>query len=907
MPRAIQIRSSSRRRLACGLVLAGAVTSAVALAAAPPAIRSVPPGMTARPAASGFSAVPGAEPGPGRVCGARVEGALDLIQQRIERTLVAPEPTVYSTDTAGIAVLEDDGTFFYAGPGSRPVLDVARVAQVFYQTHADEYDALAIYLTSGLSTWLGSSTALAANYLVQNDVSGIGLESFDLHEWLATPPGLHTLLSMNGLDRYPDDPDQVFNDPGDTFTAMDVLAHEYAHRWLAYVYVDSAGLPVPALLGRDYQHWNFFADVDSSVMEGCDWISPAPDSFLTDGVTNGYGRLDQYLMGLRTKAEIDSFFVVNEPYAFNPPGTYIPTSIPEVGIGCRGTATWWRVSDIEGAEGARVPDAASSPHAFHVAVLLVTPHGSPATDADLTKLGVFRSRFVSYFETATGGRATMDVTLGSRAGHVRIATARLPDTEDFAIPRALGTRVSIDQGGIRLAVDPASVRAFMRIGVGGWSAFPMIGVAPDSFVATLPAVPPGGTVEYYVYAASDSIGIDATDPPAGAAAPYRYFAGPDVIPPLVVHVPMPSQTASRLPVTLLARITDNGALDSTWIETSVNGGPSVTLPLVSAGRDSFSAAIGAGLKLGDRLAYRFVARDHAAIPNYGFSNAAFDTLVAGTDWIEDFENGIQSGWVVSRQRRRDPWCLTQQRAFGGSGTAWKAGALDTLPYPPHLDGALDTPYLIGVDPAAVLTFEHWWDLEAEPNGIADDGAILEVQIGYSGTWQLVPRPSYTHTSEDVALGMESPCWSGSSGGWRSEAVSMAPYAPGPVRFRFHMAADDFVGREGWYVDHVRLVAPGSPVALVPADAPAFRVAPPAPNPAGARIRQGLTLARPANVSWELFDPAGRRVAVLWRGPRGEGAGELSAALPREVTPGLYFLRVAIDGAPRAIARVAVVR
>ena len=94
MPRAIQIRSSSRRRLACGLVLAGAVTSAVALAAAPPAIRSVLPGMTARPAASGFSAVPGAEPGPGRVCGARVEGALDLIQQRIERTLVAPEPTV---------------------------------------------------------------------------------------------------------------------------------------------------------------------------------------------------------------------------------------------------------------------------------------------------------------------------------------------------------------------------------------------------------------------------------------------------------------------------------------------------------------------------------------------------------------------------------------------------------------------------------------------------------------------------------------------------------------------------------------------------------------------------------------------------------------------------------------------
>src|SRR5262249_11973221 len=156
--------------------------------------------------------------------------------------------------------------------------------------------------------------------------------------------------------------------------------------------------------------------------------------------------------------EIDSFFVVNEPYAFDPPGIYIPTSVPEVGIGCRGTATWWKVSDIEAANGPRIPDAASSPHAFHVGFLLVTPHGSPAIDADLTKLGVFRSRFVSFFEAGTGGRATMDVSLGSRAGRVRIAAARLPDTEDFASPRALGAHVSIDQGGIRLAVDPASVR-----------------------------------------------------------------------------------------------------------------------------------------------------------------------------------------------------------------------------------------------------------------------------------------------------------------------------------------------------------------------------------------------------------------------------------------------------------------
>ncbi|MBI1799990.1 MAG: hypothetical protein HYR73_09955, partial [Candidatus Eisenbacteria bacterium] len=345
-----------------------------------PLIARVPDGMPPRPGSGRLYErrdVPAADRNPGRACATRLEGVLDAISRHAGRALAQPLPTAYSIDTAGIAVMEDDGTFFYNSPGPRAALDVAALAQAFYRTHGDDYDALAIYLSSGLSDYLGSATALAAAYIVKNEVAGIGLDAFDLSAGLGTPPRLGALLSMNGLQHYPADPDSVIGGPTDTFTAMDVLAHEFGHRWLAYVWVDSAGQPVPALLGRDFSHWNFFADVDSSVMEGCDWANPAPDSFVTDGVSNGYGRLDQYLMGLRAESEIDSFFVINDASSFDPPGTYVPWSIPYVGIGCRGRATWWRVSDIEAVNGPRVPDAASSPHTFRLATVLVTPHGSP--------------------------------------------------------------------------------------------------------------------------------------------------------------------------------------------------------------------------------------------------------------------------------------------------------------------------------------------------------------------------------------------------------------------------------------------------------------------------------------------------------------------------------------------------
>ena len=130
-----------------------------------------------------------------------------------------------------------------------------------------------------------------------------------------------------------------------------------------------------------------------------------------------------------------------------------------------------------------------------------------------------RSSFGPYFAAATRYLGAADCSIDSRAGRVCITHTPLPDLESAAEPRNVGARVFISQAGIPIAVDPASVRLFWRAAGGGaYSEVPMAPAGADSFAAVFPAVGADGDYEYYVYAASDSSGIEASDPPSGAAA-----------------------------------------------------------------------------------------------------------------------------------------------------------------------------------------------------------------------------------------------------------------------------------------------------------------------------------------------------------------------------------------------------
>ena len=718
---------------------------------------------------------------------------------------------------------------------------------------------------------------------MRNQIQGIGLDSFDYGAEFGSPSRLGGALVMNGLHRYLANPNQPTG--VDQFTPMDLLAHELGHRWSSYVYVDSAGTPRPSLLGRSRAHWSFRTDTDASIMEGCSWARVSSDSFVTDSVTTGFGGLDLYLMGLQSEAETDSVLKVYDAYDWNPPppypDSYGDVEYPQVGVGCRGRAYYWKVADIVSLNGPRVPSSATAPRSFRIAFALIVPPGTAPTAADLQKVETFRNAFVPYFHYASRGKGAVDATLDSRAGKVVIDHAPLHDTENTSSPRTIGARITIDQAGIPIALDPSSARVHWRQNGGPWNVQPMAVAGPDSFTATLP--PPGGpaTIEYWLEASSDSVGIAAIDPPAGAASPYTYQEGPDALPPVVVHVPVRAQGWQRMPQNLLACVTDNAALDSVWVEYRVNGGPLQTVGASVAGADSFQAAIGAGLGMGQWVAYRFVARDAAAAPNLATSNATFDTMRVQKDWAIELENGAEGTSVdgLSSVYRR-LWHFTTGWSSPAGGSSWHFGSRDSLPYAPHSGGYLYLPSIGMVEPGMKLRFDHRYGFEPSGDDRAWDGAFLEVR-GPVGDWQVIaPAGGYPRTfrNDNAGLGLGGKgCWSGKSDGWEAEMFDLTPYAGGFLFMRFLVYADDYTGDEGWWIDHFRLEHANGVVTDVPAGG--VELANAWPNPARGELRQRISTSAAADVEWTLFDLQGRRVAALWKGRVPAGGQEIVGEIP----------------------------
>ena len=888
------------------VLLAGACARALAAPLSP--IRT-PHGVLAPLAASASAASPLE-----RACGTDLGALPELYARAAERRAalsLTPLPTPHSTDVGEIAVLEDDGTFFFTDKGGNPNLDVAAVGRAFYRTHGDDYDQLVVWLASGLSNWLGSSTALAAAWPIRNDVAGIGLGLTRYNADLGLPPRVQTVLTMNGLQRYPDDPAQEVSGLP-YYVTQDVLAHEFGHQWLAYVQVQTPQGPGPELLGRAWQHWSFFFDADGSVMEGPDWVPQGPDTFSSLPPIARYGPLDQYLMGVRGRDEVDSLTVISDTATFVPPGPYVPYSDPNEFLTARGPSHRYAIADVEAANGPRVPDAANAPHALRAAFALVVPRGTDATAADLAKLDGIRTAFPVTVQAYTGGRLSVDATLDSRAGTLRLEHVPLGDIESSSVPRPVTLHVNVDQAGIPIAVDPSATTLAWRVPPAtDWTVVPMSPAGADSFAASLPPTAGGQTLEYRFHAQADAPGVQA-DLPDLSRPPFAYRTGPDLAPPVIAHWPIPTQALERMPQPLLARVRDNlgpDGLDAVWCEVSVDGGPVQTVPATSAGGDSFVVSVGSGVARGSSIAYRFAARDKAAAANVGWSNPAFDTLRVAYDCVDDFWGPSPWMHLNVRFNRRDEWHEVEDAAFPAGSGAWHCG-LDSLPYGPYQDAALYSPVVSGITPGCWLSFEHRFDFEDGPPTMAYDGGRVEVQVGPTGTWDVaVPDSGYTHTmaSTDQGFPQGSPCWSGRRDDWHEERIDLTPYAPGPVRVRFRMSTDLFVGRGGWWVDQVRFHFPQPPTTGTGPPPPALALGACWPNPASRSLRQALRLSRAAVVEWSLYDLAGRRVAALREGPLAAGSHQLAAELPRALAGGLYFSRVRVDGRVLGARRVAVVR
>src|SRR5262249_8453022 len=84
-------------------------------------------------------------------------------------------------------------------------IDLVEVSRKFYSSHPDNYDQIVIWTDSPLIT-----DAFAFEETVQNEITGSGVDVYDLSSGFGSGGRLRSLVMMDWIGKYPDDPGQKF-------------------------------------------------------------------------------------------------------------------------------------------------------------------------------------------------------------------------------------------------------------------------------------------------------------------------------------------------------------------------------------------------------------------------------------------------------------------------------------------------------------------------------------------------------------------------------------------------------------------------------------------------------------------------------------------------------------------------
>jgi hypothetical protein len=253
-------------------------------------------------------------------------------------------------------------------------IDTVAVAKKFYASHPDNYDQVLLWTDQQVVTGGTFSYELT----VANDVKGIGEDIYDLSHDFGSAGRLHSLVVMDAVTKFPNDPTQKFLGENNT---LSVIGQEVGHRWLAYLqFRDHTGAVSDALLGRDQAHWSFFFNSDASVMEGNQIQDQGGGKFLTTDAVKRFSRLDQYAMGLILASQVPAMFYVEAPT-----GGHQAADAPQIGVSFTGTRRDFLIDDV-------------------IAVNQPNP-------SNIAKIDNIRQQWAAFFLQATDNRMTAVTTL----------------------------------------------------------------------------------------------------------------------------------------------------------------------------------------------------------------------------------------------------------------------------------------------------------------------------------------------------------------------------------------------------------------------------------------------------------------------------------------------------------------
>ncbi len=388
--------------------------------------------------------------------------------------------------------------------GSSNELDFFMIGQRFYATHDDAYDYLIIFNGLGMKD---GQTSLASTRVVRNRFTGNGDIPVDYGTEFGSPSRLQAVIHMAYPGQYPADlTTKLWTLGRPTDSSVGVLAHEVGHLWLAYASNREPENPnALPMLGYGYSHWSFNFNSEASLLEGETIQDLGGGLFQTVDATNRYSPLDLYLMGLRPSWDVEPlhsmFYVAGSSKS--------STLHPAIGVQMTGTRRNVAIDEILSANGRRTPDFTVSQKWFRFAFIYVVPKDQQPSQADLDKIGQFRTMFEPYFRVAADNRAvaqtalqrSLQITTFPAAGVLAGSTATATITVSQPLESAL--TVSLSSSGL------AGVPSQVTIPAGGTAAsftFQGVRAGVDDLVAT-PATDAYATVHSNIQVLDSAAGL----------------------------------------------------------------------------------------------------------------------------------------------------------------------------------------------------------------------------------------------------------------------------------------------------------------------------------------------------------------------------------------------------------------
>lgn len=319
--------------------------------------------------------------------------------------------TGISAEQSKIAVITDfvgdmlpaSGTC--SGLGMPRGICINNAGKAFYSIYPDEYDALVFMTTKALSGMNDPKQA----YVTRADIKGINYTSpLGNPGQVGSAGRLMVAAVVGSLASLPDDPLATFTTV--PVAGVEVLAHEIAHRWLAYVDIDlgdgsgKSGILRQSVNDEPWNHWSSWFNTEGSIQYGGTLTDNGDGTFTDNFGVRKFGPLDQYLMGIRPKDEVGPMYFVRVGYSLY--GSPDNPGVPGTSRDYEGEKVDFTIDDIIRANGEREPE--SSPCHLKVAIVLVHPVNLPPTQFELDKAESYRVALENWWTVATDGRGTID-------------------------------------------------------------------------------------------------------------------------------------------------------------------------------------------------------------------------------------------------------------------------------------------------------------------------------------------------------------------------------------------------------------------------------------------------------------------------------------------------------------------